>query len=183
MHSEETLDRKVIYRGKVVGLHVDTIKLPGGGTAIREIIEHTGAVAMVPVGDDERVWLVRQYRKAAEKSLLEIPAGTRQPGEDPVLCARRELQEEIGQIPGKLTRMGGFYPAPGVSQEFVHIFLAQDLTPSQLAHDDDESLEIEQWDLAQAVQAAARGEFEDGKTIIGLLMLAARNIDLSSVER
>ncbi|MSP12569.1 MAG: NUDIX hydrolase [Chloroflexi bacterium] len=178
MHSEETLDRQVIYRGKVVGLHVDTIRLPGGGTAIREIVEHTGAVAMVPVDDQGRVWLVRQYRKAAEKPLLEIPAGTRQPGEDPVLCARRELQEEIGLLPGKLTRLGGFYPAPGVSQEFVHIFLAQDLTPAVLPHDEDESLEIEQWDLARAVQAATLGEFEDGKTIIGLLMVAARNIDL-----
>src|SRR2546421_610982 len=124
---EKLVESKLIYNGRIVHLYVDTVELPNGKRAQREIVRHTGAVAIVPIDSDGNVVMVRQYRHAAGRVLLEIPAGTLNPGEDPDLCAGRELQEETGYKPGKLRRIGGIHLAPGYSTEFIHLYVATQL--------------------------------------------------------
>lgn len=173
--SEKLLSSEPVYLGRLVRLYVDTLELPDGQPAVREIVRHPGAVAMVPVLPNGDVVLVRQYRHAAGKVLLEIPAGTLEPGEDPRVAAARELQEEVGYRPGTLTRLGSEYTAPGYTTELIHLFLVTDLEASRLSQDDDEFLEVVTLPLDEALERIERGEIEDGKTMIGLL-LAARHL-------
>jgi ADP-ribose pyrophosphatase len=171
---EKILSSEPVYLGKLVNLYVDTVQLPDGNRAMREIIKHPGAVAMVPLLASGQVVLVRQFRGAADRVLLEIPAGTLEPGEDPLAAAGRELQEEAGYRPGKLERLGGEYTAPGYTSEFIHLFLATELEPSRLAQDADEFLEVVTLPLDEALRQVENGEIQDGKTIIGLLLVARR---------
>ena len=171
---EKTLSSEPIYLGKLVKLYKDTVELPNGQHAIREIIRHPGAVAIVPLLDGDRVVLVRQYRAAVRCATLEIPAGTLEPGEDPEPAAVRELQEEIGYKPGKLVRLGGEFTAPGYTSELIHIYLGTELTPSQLDGDDDEFIDTVTVPFDEALAMVDRGEIEDGKTLIGLLWAARR---------
>ncbi|MCD4685059.1 MAG: NUDIX hydrolase [Anaerolineae bacterium] len=174
---EKTLHSEPIHLGKLVKLYRDTVELPDGTQALREIIRHPGAVAAVALLDSAagpQVLLVRQYRTAAQKALLEIPAGTLEPGEAPDAAMERELQEEIGYRPGTLERLVDEYTAPGYTTELIHIYLATDLTPSRLAGDADEFIETVKLPLDEALAMVLRGEIEDGKTIIGLLWAARR---------
>jgi ADP-ribose pyrophosphatase len=171
---EKILSSEPAYLGKLVKLFVETVELPDGNRSTREIIKHPGAVAMVPLLASGEVVLVRQFRGAADKILLEIPAGTLEAGEDPITAAGRELQEEAGYRPGKLERLGGEYTAPGYTSEFIHLFLATDLVPSRLAQDADEFLEVVTLPLDEALRQVENGEIVDGKTIIGLLLVARR---------
>lgn len=164
-----------VYQGRIVKLALLDVQLPNGESGKREIIRHPGAVAIVALDDDGNVLLVRQYRIAADKVLQEIPAGTLKPGEDPRLCAERELQEETGFKPGKLERIGGIYPAPGYTTEYIHLFLATDLQPSPLPMDDDEFIEVDRMPLAQAVALVDAGEICDAKSVAGLLRVARRS--------
>lgn len=168
VHSEE------IYRGRVVNLTVLDVQLPDGKQGKRELVRHPGAVAVVALDADRHVLLVRQYRIAAERIMLEIPAGTLKPGEQPELCADRELQEETGWRAGKLEKIGGIYVAPGYTTEFIHLYLATDLRESRLAMDDDEFIEVEHVPLEHALRLIEQGEIIDGKTISGLLLVARR---------
>jgi ADP-ribose pyrophosphatase len=161
-----------LYEGRVLNLRLDHTRLPDGTTIKREIIEHGGAVAMVPLDDEDYVHLVRQYRPAVDRHLLEIPAGGLEPGEDPVRSAERELQEEIGMFPGKLEPLGAFYPVPGYSSEVIHLFLARDLRPSTLPGDDDEDIAVERVALDELLAQIDQGAIEDGKTIAGVLRVA-----------
>jgi ADP-ribose pyrophosphatase len=120
---EETVSSRVIYSGHVIKLRLDEMTLPSGQSIKREIIEHSGAVAIVALDENNNVLLVKQYRHAASKALLEIPAGGIEPGEAPEATVRREMQEETGYLPGKLERLGGFYSAPGYATEYLHGFL------------------------------------------------------------
>lgn len=170
---EPILADEVVYDGKLVKLHRLTVKLPDGAHAQREIVRHPGAVAMVPLlGED--VLLVRQFRAAAGKILLEIPAGTLEVGEAPEAAAVREMQEEVGYRPGKLERLGGEFTAPGYTSEYIHLYLATELTPSRLRQDSDEFIEVVRMPLAEALALVERGEIEDGKTLGGLLLTARR---------
>jgi len=126
----------------------------------------------VPLLANGDVVLVRQYRVAAGRVMLEIPAGTLNPGEDPLEAAARELQEEAGQKPGKLVRLGGEFTAPGYTSEFIHLFLAPGLEESRLEEDADEFLENVTMPLPDAVQMVLAGTIQDGKTIAGLLLAA-----------
>lgn len=171
---ETVVKSEPAYLGKLVKLYVDTVELPNGETSIREIVRHPGAVAMVPLLDDERVVLVRQYRLGAEQITLEIPAGTLHPGEDPTIAAARELQEEAGYKPGTLTRLGGEFTAPGYTSEFIHLYLATDLEPARLAMDEDEFLEPVIMPLDEALQRVETGAITDGKTMLALLLTARR---------
>ncbi len=172
------LDERVVYsapayQGKLVHLYLETVELPNGQQGLREIVRHPGAVAVVPlVGQD--VLLVRQYRVAARQAMLEIPAGTLDGDESPETGAERELQEEIGYRPGRLTRLGGEYTAPGYTTEFIHLFLAEDLAESQLDQDDDEFIEIVRLPFEEALRRVLAGEIQDGKTQLGLLLAARR---------
>lgn len=166
---EPTVSSRSIYSGRVVKLRVDTVRMPGGHTAQREIVEHPGAVALVALDADGNVLLVRQYRKPAERFLLEIPAGTLAPGEAPEECARRELAEETGYTPGKLVRLAGFYSAPGYCTEYLHVYLATELRPQRAQADVDEDIQVVRLPLAECLRLARAGEICDAKSLVGLL--------------
>jgi len=168
--AENILSSELLYDGRIVHLYKETVRLPNGETAAREVIKHAGAVAIVPIDADGKVLMVRQYRLPTRRVLLEIPAGTLEPGEDPLACADRELQEEIGYKPGQLERLGGIYTAPGYTSEFIHLFLATDLTESRLSPDADEFLELARLPFDEVLRLIQAGEIADGKTISGLLL-------------
>lgn len=167
---EEILASETAYQGRLLTLTVHTVRLPNGAVGTRETIGHPGAVAMVPCLDADTVLLVRQWRTAADRALLEIPAGTLAPGEAPAACAERELMEEVGYRPGRLTPLVSFYLAPGYSTEVLHVFLAEDLTPAHLPHDEDEQIEVVQVNWAEIDSLIAAGEIADAKSIAGLLL-------------
>ena len=170
MQEEPTLESRRIYDGKVVALRVDTIQLPNGGTATREVIEHGASVVMVPIDEQRRALLVRQYRKAPELSLLEAPAGGLEEGESPEEGVLRELQEEIGHSAGRLVQMTGFWIAPGFCTEYMHTYIASDLSPSALAPDEDENIEVVPVPLEEIPELIRSGEIQDGKSVAALLM-------------
>lgn len=175
MSSETTTASRYVHRGKVVSLRIDEVRLPDGRTATREVVEHRPAVCVVALDADDNVLLVRQYRLPAGETLLEIPAGKMDEGEDdPAAAARRELAEETGYVPGTLEPLGGFYSAPGFTTEYLHLFLATDLREERLDADDDEDIEIVRVPAAEAIAAAARGEYRDAKTLVGLLAFGMR---------
>ena len=168
--TEKTIESKRIFEGRVVNLRVDTVELPNGRISTREVVEHRGAVAIVPMIDHEQVVLVRQFRQATGGTLLEIPAGTLDKGEDPFDCARRELGEEIGYHPRKLTKMFHSYLAPGYSTEMLHTFLAEDLERVGENRDADEFMEVVTINLRDAVEMIRGGDIIDAKSICGLLL-------------
>jgi ADP-ribose pyrophosphatase len=169
----ETLIRSDrIFEGKILNLRVDTVALPDGRETTREIIEHNGAVAMVPITETGEVVLVRQYRRAPDEVILEIPAGRLEPGEQPEECARRELAEEIGQAPAELRKISELYSAPGYSQEKMHLFIARGLKTDIKRPDSDEFLEVVAVPLAEAVRKCLDGEIRDVKTAAGIMIAA-----------
>jgi ADP-ribose pyrophosphatase len=170
LSEEPTIESRRIYSGKIIGVRVDTIRLQGGGISHREIVEHSPSVVVVPVDQEQRVLLVKQYRKAPEKALLEAPAGGLEEGERPEDGVLRELQEEIGFTAGRLQRMAGFWLTPGFCTEYMHAFLATDLLASSLPPDEDESIEVVSVPLAQVPEMIRSGEIEDAKSIAALLM-------------
>ena len=163
-----------IYNGRVVKLVVHDVELPDGKHSKRELVRHPGAVAIVALDPDQNVLLVRQYRIAADRILSEIPAGTLNPGEDPQVCAIRELQEETGYKPGKIERIGGIFVAPGYTTEFIHLYLATDLAESSLDQDEDEFIEMDRVPLIEAIAMIERGDIIDGKSTAALLLVARR---------
>lgn len=174
-NTEEALDRKTIYDGKTLTLRVDTVRLPNGKSALREVVEHKGSVCIVAVQDGE-VFFVRQYRHATGESLLELPAGTLEPGEEPEACARRETEEEIGMAAARMTWLFEGYVSPGYTSELQRFYLAQGLTPKTAQADDDEFLDVVRMPWPEALEAVSRGELRDTKTVAGLLA-AARHLE------
>lgn len=142
---------------------------PDGEIRKKGCIQHPGSVVIIPFTDDGQVILIRQYRIGAEENLLEIPAGTLEPDEEPRLAAERELQEEAGFFPDTLIPLDGFYISPGISNEYMHLFIARDLRPSELAQDEDEIIEVMPMPLAEALRKITSNEIRDAKTIVGLL--------------
>src|SRR5579859_1651600 len=171
---EKVIESKEIYRGRVVHLVVDTVEMPNGKTARREVVRHSGAVAIVPVDSAGQIIMVRQYRHPIGRVLLEIPAGMLNQDEDPFVGARRELQEEIGYAPGQLDKLGGVYLAPGYSSEFIHLFLATNLVPSRLDMDEDEFIELEHVTLSQVFDSIQSGQIADAKTVAALMLYKDR---------
>ena len=167
---ERVLGSERVFAGKLLTVRVDRVALPGGRETAREIVEHPGAVGIVPLLPDGRVVLVRQYRHAVGRALLEIPAGTRdQPGESAEAAAARELAEETGYRAASLTRLAAFYTAPGFCTEELTLFLATGLTAGAPAAMDDEAIAVETVALDAVPALLARGEIADAKTIVGLL--------------
>jgi ADP-ribose pyrophosphatase len=171
---ETVLHQEQVFKGRVINLSVLHVRLPDGSESKREVVKHPGAVAMVALDDSNHVLLVRQYRIAADRVMLEIPAGTLRAKEPPLKCAERELQEETGYRPGKLESIGGMFVAPGYTTEYIHLFLATDLRESRLKMDDDEFIEVERVPLAEAVAMIERGDLIDGKSIAGIMKVARR---------
>ncbi len=171
--NEKSIQNELIYDGRVVHLYRETVQLPNGTTASREVVRHNGAVALLPFDADGKLVMVRQFRLPARRTLLEIPAGTLEPGEEPEVCAVRECQEEIGYKPGRIEKIGGVFLAPGYSTEFIHFFLARDLIESRLEHDVDEFLEVERYTLDEVQAMILRGEICDAKTVSALMTYRA----------
>ena len=168
-----TLSSQTVYHARVFDVHRDEVLYPDGRQATFEIVVHNGAVAIVPIHDSGDIVFVRQYRHSAGKRLLEIPAGTLGKGEDPEACAQRELREEIGMGSGRLTKLAEFFLAPGYSTERMHVYLAQDLRPELLPHDEDEDLDVESLSMEAAFAAIRLGEIEEAKTMLGLYLARA----------
>jgi ADP-ribose pyrophosphatase len=167
---EKTISSKVIYSGRAVNLKVDTIQMPDGRKTTREIVEHAECIAVVAIDEKDNVLLVRQYRTPVEKELLEIPAGGIDAGEKPEEAVRREMQEETGFLPRKLVKLGGFYSAPGFCTEYLHLYLATDLTKSQLFAEDTEGISLEHVSVKDIPALLTSGQIEDAKSIAGLYM-------------
>lgn len=164
----KTLSSEIVYRGRAFAIRHDVLETEDGRQTTYDIVAHIGAVAMVPVDAGGQILLVRQYRHSAGRRLLELPAGTLEPGEAVEATAQRELREEVGMAAGKLTRLAEFFLAPGYSTERMWIFLAQELTPESLPGDEDEDLELVRMSLDDCFAAIASGEIEDAKTMLGL---------------
>src|SRR5215207_5474238 len=170
----KTIASQDIYNGKVFDIRIDEIR-DGDVEYKREIVVHKGSCVVIPVFSDGTIALVRQYRHAAGKYLLEICAGTLNAGEDPELGARRELEEEIGVTAGKVERLCEFYVSPGFLTEKMHLYLATELAETQQMLEADEIITIERFTLQKALEMVQAGEIEDAKTIIGLVMVANRS--------
>ena len=165
-----TKSSKTIFQGRVFDIRQDEVSLPDGRLARIDLIIHRDAVAIIPIDDNNLVLFIRQYRHATQKLLLELPAGVIEPGESPEMCASREIREETGMQAGYLSKLGGFYLAPGYSTEYLHVFLAKELRPGSLEADDDEIIQVEKIPFNQAIHLAESAEIEDAKTLAALLL-------------
>jgi ADP-ribose pyrophosphatase len=159
-----------IFDGRAFKVRIDSVQAPDGKVRRIEIVDHPGAVTIVPVDAEGRLHFVRQYRHSSLEVLLELPAGTLDPGEDPAACARRECREEIGMAPAEIMRLGGFFLAPGYSTEYLHVYQATGLTEAPLPADEDEDLRVERLTLEQAEALARSGELHDAKTLAALYL-------------
>ena len=166
---EVKLDSEDIFDGHLLHVKRDNVRLPNGKTAVREWIAHPGASAVIPLLPDGRVILVRQYRYPMQQITLEIPAGKLDPGEDPLVCATRELTEETGYEAEEIVPLGVFYPSVAILDEKIHLYLARGLTFRATNPDDDEFLNVEQRPLREMVDAVMRGDVPDGKTQTAIL--------------
>ena len=160
--------RKTLRKGRVFDLTIESVTLPNGVHIDLEIIRHPGASAIVPLGEDDEVFMLKQYRHAVGGALWEIPAGTRDAGEAPLECAKRELTEETGLMAESWEPMGAVTPVPGYSDERIHLFLARHLTPCRQSLDPDEVIEVHSIPLQEVVAMIHAGEIEDAKTIVAI---------------
>ncbi len=169
MIPEKTVSSETIYRGHVVTLRVDKVTTPDHGESIREVVEHAPCIAVIPVDRDGNILFVRQYRYALGKELLEIPAGGIEPGEEPEAAVRREMSEETGFTPAVVKRIGGFYSSPGFCNEFLHLYLATDLTPNKLTAEDTAGIEVVKFKATELEGLIAAGSICDAKSVAGIL--------------
>lgn len=170
---EKTLSSEKIFTGRVISLQVDEVELPNGKTSKRELIKHPGAVAIIALTPENKLVLVEQYRKALEKSIVEIPAGKLEKGEAPLTAAERELEEETGYECEQMEHLISFYTAPGFCDELVHVFVAHHITKKENAAglDEDEFVEVLELTLAEAVQLINEGKICDAKTAFAVQYL------------
>lgn len=157
------------YEGDRISLRVDTARFGDGPEFDREIVEHPGSVVLIPITAEGRVLLIRQFRQSAKTVLLEAPAGTMEPGENPESTARRELREEIGYSAGKLIPIGGSWVAPGYSTEYSYTYIATELEPDPLPADESEDIVVIEIELGDVHRLIIEGELEDQMTIAALL--------------
>ncbi len=176
--TEKPIKQEYLYKGKVVSLRVDDALLPNGATAKREIIEHNGGVCIVPLTDDGCVYMVEQFRYPYSQVVLEIPAGKRDEKEEPLLCGKRELKEEIGATAENFEFLGELYPSPGYCGEIIYMYLATGLTLGDTNPDEDEFLNIKKISLKTATEMVLRGEIKDAKTQAAILKTAFMKGDL-----
>ena len=169
MGEGKLIESRSVFRGNVVELRVDRVRLPNDRETELEVIRHGGAAAIVPVDSEGRVFLVHQYRHATDGWLLEIPAGKLDGGETPEACAGREVEEEVGLRPGKLISMGWIWTTPGFTDEKIWLYLATDLESRKQDLGDHEVLTVKRLPLQEAVDMAHRGDIVDAKSICGLL--------------
>lgn len=172
MHTEKTLDEKEIYKGRVITVVEQTVELENHNTSRREIVRHNGGAGIVAVDDQYNILMVRQYRKPFDMETLEIPAGKLEKGEDPYLCAIRELQEETGMIAEKVESLGHILSTPGFCSEKIYLYMATGLSAGTLNPDIDEFITCEKIPLKRCLNMVENGEINDAKTVVGLLRVA-----------
>jgi ADP-ribose pyrophosphatase len=165
---EKTISSQTIYDGRIIKVKVDEVLLPNGKTAKREIVNHQGAVAVMALTDDGKMIAVRQFRKPLERSIVEIPAGKLEPGEEPLTCAIRELEEETGYQANQFTHISSFYTSPGFADELLHLYLATGLKKGESRPDEDEFVEVMELTLEEAHQLHRSGEIRDAKTVMAI---------------
>ncbi len=174
-----TINRKeTTYAGRAFRVVSENITLPNGVMTDLDLIRHPGAAAIVPMADKETVILIRQYRHAVGGHIWEIPAGTLEPGEDPLDCARRELTEETGFSADNFEKISEIVPVPGYSDERIHLYVASGLSSGTQQLDEGEWLEVHQIPFFEAMEMVRSGKIQDGKTITGLLLAAGQGIGL-----
>ncbi len=174
---ERKIDGKRIYDGKILALEVDEVELPSGRRAVREVVRHNGAAVMLPLTPDGRIVLVRQHRYPTGEVLLELPAGKLDRGEDPEVCARREIEEETGLVAEKVVRLGAFYAAPGYTDELLHAFLVVVSDGATEARPDpDELIDVVVVTLAELRNLILEGAVRDAKTLATLALAEARGL-------
>ncbi|MFN3307788.1 MAG: NUDIX hydrolase [Anaerolineales bacterium] len=166
----QTIRSEIVYSGKVFKVRVDQVQLDSGKVIKLDIVQHNGAIVIVPLDHEGNIWFVDQYRHAAGETLLELPAGTLEDQEDPLASAQRELREEIGMAASRLTPLGEFYIAPGYSTEYLYIFLAENLTPDPLPLDEDEMIRVIKAPIAEVLQWIKGKKIRDAKTLAALLL-------------
>ena len=169
LHPEILQNSIEIYKGKIISVRRDEVTVSNGKKTTRDVVEHPGAVAIVPITKDQKIILVRQYRYAAQKVLLEVPAGTLEIAEDPKLAAIRELREETGFSAKNLKDLIGFWTAPGFCSEFIHGYIATELIEDPLSPDEDEFIETEEVEVGDVTELIKHGEIQDSKSISCLL--------------
>jgi ADP-ribose pyrophosphatase len=169
------IDHKEVYRGKIVRLQVDTVRLDTGRDFIREVVKHPGGVVAVPIMADGRLLLLRQFRYPLQKYIFEFPAGKLDSNQPPLETIAREIEEESGHRAGEIIYQFSFCTSPGISDEIIHLYLARDLSPVVQKLEEGEHITIEAYSLAQCLEMIRKGEIIDGKTIIGILWLHTKN--------
>ena len=167
--TEKPLKQDYLYRGKIVNLRVDNAELPDGTPALREVIEHPGGVCVAALTEKEELLFVEQFRYPYMETVLELPAGKLEYGEDPFEAGKRELLEETGAAAENYRDLGKLYPTPGYCGEIIHMYLAENLTFSEQHLDEDEFLEVRRIPLEEAFQMVMRNEIRDSKTQVGIL--------------
>jgi ADP-ribose pyrophosphatase len=163
------LSHQEVYHGKIVTLHVDTIRQESGKATLREVVLHPGGVAAIPILDDGRILLIRQFRYPIGKFILELPAGKLDSGQPPLDTVAREIEEETGYRAGTLSYETAFYTTPGICNETIHLFIAKDLIPCVQRLEEGEHITLEAYTLEECLRKIAMGEINDGKTILGIL--------------
>lgn len=166
---EEVLSSEIAWKGKIFDVERMKVRLPNGRTSVRDIVRHHGAVAIVALTETGKIALVRQYRASLGRVTVEIPAGKLEPGEDPLACARRELKEETGFVPGRIAYLTTIASSCGFSDELIHIYLATQLDFEGAQPDEDEFLNVDLVPVNELVDAVLDGKIEDAKTVVGAL--------------
>ena len=166
--TEKTLESREVYRGRILRVREDRVRLPNGKEGVREVVEHPGGVGILALDGDD-VLLVKQYRYAFSRVLTEIPAGKREPGEDPFVTAQRELKEEVGATAADWQPLGQIIASPGCYDEVLHLYLARGLTFGDTHPDEDEFLSVRRIPFQELVQRCLSGEIQDGKTVTAVL--------------
>jgi len=167
--TEKTVDSREIYKGAIVTVKLDRVQLPNGKTASREVVEHPGGVAVLPLDGAGLVTMVRQFRYPFHKTVLELPAGKLERGEDHRLCGARELKEEVGLTADEMVYLGGLYVSPGYASEVIHLYLARGLHQGECQPDEDEFLEIEKVPFQTLLEQVMNDEIHDAKTVAAVL--------------
>lgn len=165
---EKTIEREVIYQGKIFDVEKHVVSLPNGNTSVRELVYHNGAVAVLVIDESDNIVMVEQYRKAFESMSLEIPAGKLEKGEEPMASAERELEEETGYTAESLEKIFSFYGAPGFCSERVDVYVAKGLSAGEMNLDEDEFLNVKRYSFDESVDLLDRGIITDAKTIMAI---------------